>query len=60
MVVNQRLKSIFTGAVMRAIRIHEFGEADVLQLKDDVPLPVPKSDEVSLEYIQCINFLNFE
>ncbi|MBB6555325.1 alcohol dehydrogenase catalytic domain-containing protein [Nonomuraea rubra] len=37
-----------TGAVMRAARIHEFGDASVIRL-DEVPIPRPGPGEVLLE-----------
>ena len=35
---------------MHAIRIHKFGDADVLKM-DDIPVPGPKDDEMVVRVI---------
>lgn len=35
-------------AVMRAVRVFEFGGPEVLKLQSDVPLPVPKENQVKV------------
>lgn len=34
---------------MKAVTYHEYGTADVLQLKQDIPTPTPKRDEVLIQ-----------
>ncbi|XP_072275580.1 quinone oxidoreductase-like isoform X2 [Pyxicephalus adspersus] len=41
------------GKLMRAIRVHEFGNSDVLKLFSDIPVPSPVEDQVLIRVYAC-------